>query len=84
MKRIPKGQSKIEIPGKPAIYGSQDEYKQTTTQYLLDITILKQTHIIQLFHVLPGNRPEYFSQGSEISAMFYCPRPTTEGNITFS
>jgi hypothetical protein len=35
MKRIPKGQSKIENTGKPAIYGSQDEYKQTTTQYLL-------------------------------------------------
>ena len=45
MKRIPKQQSNIDNPEKQAIYGTQDEDKQTTTHYVLDTTIRKQTHI---------------------------------------
>ena len=43
--RIPKGQSKMDIPDM-ATYGTQDEEKQNknTTQYVLDTTIRKQTH----------------------------------------
>ena len=38
---IPKWQSKMENPEKPATQGTQDEDKQSknTTQYVLDITI---------------------------------------------
>jgi len=40
-KRIPKVQSKLDNPKKPA----QDEESKNTTQYVLDTTICKQTHI---------------------------------------
>ena len=45
--RIPKGQSKMDNPEKLATYGTQYKEKQSkkTTQYVLDTTILKQTHI---------------------------------------
>ena len=45
--RIPKGQSNKDNPEKPALQGTQDEEKQhkNTTQYVLDTTIRKQTHI---------------------------------------
>ena len=43
--RIPTGQSKMDNPEKVGKYGTQDEEKQNknTTQYVLDITISKQT-----------------------------------------
>jgi hypothetical protein len=42
-----KGQYKIDNPEKLATWGIQDEEKQikNTTQYVLDTTICKQTHI---------------------------------------
>ena len=45
--RTPKGKSKKDNPEKPATQGTQDEEKQnkTTTQYVLDTTIRKQTQI---------------------------------------
>ena len=45
--RIPKGQSKIYNPEKLAAQGTQDDEKQnkTTTQYVLDTTMHKQTQI---------------------------------------
>ena len=45
MKRIPKGQSNTDNREKPALYGTQDEDKHTTTQYVLVTVIRKQTHI---------------------------------------
>ena len=40
------GQSKMDNPEKLATYGTQDEEKQNkNTQYVLDITIRKQTQI---------------------------------------
>jgi len=46
-KKISKGQPKMNNPKKLATYGTQDEDKQNknTTQYVLDITIRKQTQI---------------------------------------
>ena len=43
--RIPKGQSKMDNPGKLATQRTQDEDKQNknTAQYVLDTTIHKQT-----------------------------------------
>ena len=45
--RIPKGQSKMDNPGKLATLCTQDEEKQSknTTQYVWDTTICKQTQI---------------------------------------
>ena len=50
--RIPKGQSKMDNPENLATQGTQDEDKQNknTTQYVLDITIRKQTQITQIRH----------------------------------
>jgi hypothetical protein len=47
---IPNGQSKMDNPEKPVIWSTQDEDKQKkiTTQYVLDNTICKQTHIMQI------------------------------------
>ena len=46
--RIPKGQSKMDNPEKLATQGTQDEKKQNknTTQYVLHITIRKQTQVM--------------------------------------
>ena len=46
--RIPKGQSKMDNPEKPATHGTQDEEKQNknTTQCALETTIRKQTQIM--------------------------------------
>ena len=51
---IPNGQSKMDNPEKPVIWSTQDEDKQKkiTTQYVLDNTICKQTHIVQIRHEL--------------------------------
>ena len=50
---MPKGQSKMDNPEKLAAYGTQDDEKQSknTTQYVLDITIRKQTQIINNFEL---------------------------------
>jgi hypothetical protein len=47
VKRISKGQSKMDNPEKLAAQGTQDEDKQSknTTQYVLATTIDKQTQI---------------------------------------
>ena len=38
----------------------------------IDFTNINIGNCIQLFHVQPGNRSEYFSRGSEISSKLYC------------
>jgi hypothetical protein len=42
-----RGQSRMDNPEKPATYGTPDEDEQNknTTQYVLDTTMHKQTHI---------------------------------------
>ena len=42
-----RGQSRMDNPDKPATYGTPDEDEQNknTTQYVLDTTMHKQTHI---------------------------------------
>ena len=52
--RIPKGQSKMDNPEKPATQGTQGEDKQykNKTLYLLDTTVRKQTHITKIRHEL--------------------------------
>ena len=53
LEAIPNGQSsKMDNPEKPVIWSTQDQDKQKkiTTQYMLDITIPKQTHIMQIRH----------------------------------
>jgi hypothetical protein len=51
---IPNGQSKMDNPEKPVIWSTQDEDKQKkiTMQYVLDNTICKQAHIMQIRHEL--------------------------------
>jgi hypothetical protein len=43
---MPMGQTKMDNPEKLASHGTQDEEKKSTTQYMLDTTIRKQTQIV--------------------------------------
>ena len=60
--RIPKGQSKMDNPEKPATQGTQGEDKQynNKTLYVLDTTVRKQTHITKIRHE-PSFKPQLFN-----------------------